>query len=303
MKVVCAWCRKSPSEPDGAGGPISHGICRACADTLEFTSSPLPAFLETLAGPVMMVDAEGRVLGANAAFAGLVGKPAAAIASRLGGDVISCVYAEMPGGCGETVHCTGCAIRRAVNETRTTGQPRTEVPAFALIRGPDGPLRILFHVSLQRVGSTMVLVRVDDAQLNASPDTSPGGTNATCAPPIVLVADDDEAVRRLLARLLSKAGYRVLESSNGKDATRQVIAERVDLVITDLVMPEQEGIETVIQLRKLLPDLGIVAISGAFAGGMLDAARLLGADATLPKPISADQLLDTVRHVTALHRP
>jgi DNA-binding NarL/FixJ family response regulator len=91
----------------------------------------------------------------------------------------------------------------------------------------------------------------------------------------------------------------VLEAANGRDAFQLASSADVDLLITDLVMPEQEGLETLGRLRKLRADLAIVAISGAFGGSLLSAARLLGAQATLPKPISADALISTVHDVLA----
>ncbi len=113
----------------------------------------------------------------------------------------------------------------------------------------------------------------------------------------VLIADDDDAVRAFLGGILSSAGYRVFQASNGKQAMERLKRERIDLLITDLVMPEQEGIETVQTLHRERPDLKIIAISGAFGGSFLRTARVLGAHATLAKPVSADDLLRTVREL------
>ena len=71
--------------------------------------------------------------------------------------------------------------------------------------------------------------------------------------------------------------------------------EAVDLVITDLVMPEQEGLETLQRLRVERPELPVIAISGAFGGSFLKSARLFGATAALPKPIDPEELLRAVR--------
>jgi PAS domain S-box-containing protein len=110
----------------------------------------------------------------------------------------------------------------------------------------------------------------------------------------ILVVDDEEGVRRLLREVLSER-YRVLLAEDGKEALN-VIAGKVnlDLVITDLVMPNLEGIETIQAIRKLSPGLKIVAMSGAFGGHFLKSAKALGADATLLKPIRADVLYQTV---------
>jgi DNA-binding response OmpR family regulator len=117
----------------------------------------------------------------------------------------------------------------------------------------------------------------------------PAGSGRT-----ILVIDDDAAVGSLLRRVLSAAGYRVLVACDGKKGMEALERQPVDLVITDLVMPEQEGLETVTQLHAQRPKLPVIAISGAFGGSFLKAAGLLGAAATLPKPIAPDALLRTV---------
>jgi DNA-binding NarL/FixJ family response regulator len=94
--------------------------------------------------------------------------------------------------------------------------------------------------------------------------------------------------------VLSGVNYRILEASNGKEAAQQVDTTEVDLVIIDLVMPEQEGIETIRAMHRGRPGLKIIAMSGQFAGPLLRGAEYLGARASLAKPIRPDELLDTV---------
>jgi PAS domain S-box-containing protein len=113
----------------------------------------------------------------------------------------------------------------------------------------------------------------------------------------ILVVDDEELVRAYLRSVLEGGGYVVSEAAEGKEAVRQALSSPLELVITDLVMPEQEGIETIQTLRRRLPDLGIIAISGAFGGQFLTTAKILGADAVLDKPVSADVLLGKVADV------
>jgi two-component system cell cycle sensor histidine kinase/response regulator CckA len=114
---------------------------------------------------------------------------------------------------------------------------------------------------------------------------------------IILVVDDEPGIRKLLRNVLSGVSYLVLEAENGKEAVRKVEASEVDLVITDLAMPEQEGIETIQALRRVRPQLKIIAMSGVFTGTLLRAAERLGAQASLAKPINPDELLDTVARV------
>ncbi|WP_321470042.1 response regulator [uncultured Paludibaculum sp.] len=117
----------------------------------------------------------------------------------------------------------------------------------------------------------------------------------------VLIADDEDAVRLYIRRVLEEAGYAVREAADGRAAMRELESEPVDVLITDLVMPDQEGIETIRLARKAFPDLRIIAISGAFFGQFLKMAELLGANAVLPKPLTRSAMLDAVRDV--LGRP
>ena len=113
----------------------------------------------------------------------------------------------------------------------------------------------------------------------------------------ILVVDDVVGIRGLLRKVLTGAGYKVIEAADGKQALQQIRTSQVDLVLTDLVMPEMEGIETIQTIHMQWPELKIIAMSGEFAGQYLHVAELLGANATLPKPIRPDVLLDVVRRV------
>ncbi len=113
----------------------------------------------------------------------------------------------------------------------------------------------------------------------------------------IVVADDEPGVRSFLSKILTGAGYQVLEANNGREAVRQVEASGAELMITDLAMPEQEGIETIRALHRARPQLKIIAISGQFAGSLLHATERLGAQASIAKPIQAEELLQVVARV------
>lgn len=118
----------------------------------------------------------------------------------------------------------------------------------------------------------------------------------------ILVIDDDDAMRRMIARVLAQAGHRVLAVGNGREGLEAFRAHSPDLVITDIVMPEKEGIETMRELRRDSPATPVLVISGAHPtqGGLyLRMALTLGATAVLAKPFRADQLAATVRDVLA----
>jgi DNA-binding response OmpR family regulator len=111
----------------------------------------------------------------------------------------------------------------------------------------------------------------------------------------ILVIDDEAALRRLVARILKGAGHSVREAENGRVGLQLFRELRPALVITDIVMPDQEGIETILELRRDAPSLPILAISGGGGeGAYLRMATGLGATEALAKPFGADELLAAV---------
>jgi two-component system, cell cycle sensor histidine kinase and response regulator CckA len=119
----------------------------------------------------------------------------------------------------------------------------------------------------------------------------------------VLVVDDDESVRKLFERVLAGAGFSVLTAEGGEEALRMLEQVRVDLVVTDLVMPEGEGIETIRAIRKSPGAPKIIAVSGAFGGAYLAVASLMGAHGALKKPVSPDELLAAVNEALGAGGP
>ncbi|HYW42198.1 MAG TPA: PAS domain S-box protein [Bryobacteraceae bacterium] len=115
------------------------------------------------------------------------------------------------------------------------------------------------------------------------------------APRRILVADDDESIRKLFGNTLAAAGYEVELASDGDEVLKTLARHPFDLVITDLVMPNREGLETIVAVRKSGARSKIMAVSGAFDGAFLETARLLGAAAAVAKPVSPEQLIALVR--------
>jgi DNA-binding NtrC family response regulator len=107
----------------------------------------------------------------------------------------------------------------------------------------------------------------------------------------ILIIDDDRQMRRLLTRILTGAGHSVREAENGRDGVARFQEQRSALVITDIVMPDMEGIETIVSLRRDDAMLPIIAISGSSDPVYLRAASGLGATASLEKPFHAARLL------------
>jgi DNA-binding response OmpR family regulator len=114
----------------------------------------------------------------------------------------------------------------------------------------------------------------------------------------ILIVDDDLAIRVLYTRVLSAAGFEVQTAHHGREGLELISDFQPDLIILDLVMPEQEGIETILKLQQRNRALPILAISGATgANEYLNVAGLLGARCALAKPITPGRLLDAVRSV------
>lgn len=114
----------------------------------------------------------------------------------------------------------------------------------------------------------------------------------------VLIVDDEESDRLLESAILEQAGHEVVIVAGGDDALRAYLGQGVDVVITDLQMPDVHGFELITILRQLTPTPAIIAVSGT-GQYQLHMAEALGAHTTLSKPIEADLLLDAVERAVA----
>ena len=120
----------------------------------------------------------------------------------------------------------------------------------------------------------------------------------------ILIIDDDAAIRKIYTQMLKQADYEVVAAPDGEVGTRLFRAEPFDLVLTDIIMPNKEGLETIKDLIREYPDVKIIAISGggsAIAGvTCLHLAEMMGAHAALCKPVSKTELLEAVRSALEL---
>jgi two-component system, response regulator, stage 0 sporulation protein F len=113
----------------------------------------------------------------------------------------------------------------------------------------------------------------------------------------ILIIDDEEPIRALLRFALEAAGYEVTEAANGRQGLDLYRRRPTDLIIADMLMPELNGLDLLLDLTREFLHAKVIAISGA--GGeqnVLDVAKLLGARQTFEKPFSIPQLLDAVRY-------
>ncbi|MEI6464236.1 MAG: response regulator [Verrucomicrobiota bacterium] len=121
----------------------------------------------------------------------------------------------------------------------------------------------------------------------------------------ILLIDDDEMLRTVLAIAIDAAGHEVLQAEDGQKGMELVRTTSVDLVITDLIMPVQEGVETIMTLRRERPRLPVIAMSGGASNSKLylDIAGKIGAKRMLPKPFTPRQLVALITEILAEEKP
>jgi CheY-like chemotaxis protein len=114
----------------------------------------------------------------------------------------------------------------------------------------------------------------------------------------ILIIDDEPQIRSMLRLMLERVGYEVTEAPDGIEGIRRYRENPADLIITDLIMPNKDGIGMIIDLKKEFPKVKIIAMSGGGVNrpeGYLDGAKKLGAARTLTKPIDRDEMLKAVK--------
>ena len=120
--------------------------------------------------------------------------------------------------------------------------------------------------------------------------------------PRILVIDDEQYILLMLKKMLERAGYDVDIAINGEEGMRYYQKYPADLIITDIIMPEKEGLETIRELKSYNPDVKIIAISG---GGRVDSkeylesARLFGASKVFSKPFKQGEIINAVQELLA----
>jgi CheY-like chemotaxis protein len=113
----------------------------------------------------------------------------------------------------------------------------------------------------------------------------------------ILIVEDDKDLREMLKISLGKKKYTILEASNGKEALLRFKPLITDLVITDLIMPDEDGLKVIIKIKEIKPSIKVIAISGggkAGPGNYLNLARALGADEIFSKPFSINDLIKKI---------
>jgi DNA-binding NtrC family response regulator len=118
--------------------------------------------------------------------------------------------------------------------------------------------------------------------------------------PTILIIDDEVQIREMLGQMLTREGYLVAYAPNGKEGMKVCRSQTVDLIVTDIIMPEKDGIEMILELKHDFPKLKVIAISGGGRlgpDGYLEMAKKLGAHRTFFKPFNRKEILDAVKEL------
>lgn len=116
----------------------------------------------------------------------------------------------------------------------------------------------------------------------------------------ILIIDDEPNILLMMKKMLERAGYEVDLASNGKQGLDIFKRDSADLVITDIIMPEKEGLEIILEMKKINPELKIIAISGGgrlSSEGYLDVALYFGASKVFQKPFMQNELIEAVNEL------
>lgn len=133
MKIVCSHCRKVLREQEPGDAGLSHGMCVDCSDHFGrlWRGMSISEYLDEIPVPILVVDGTRvRVAGANRTVAAALGVSREQLVGLRGGEAMACKHSRLPEGCGETVHCRECTLRRSVLEVARTGQTLSRVEAF-----------------------------------------------------------------------------------------------------------------------------------------------------------------------------
>ena len=172
MSSICVWCKReigyfpetkiNADKEEVFADCIVHGVCNACQLKLNMDNSVcLQEFVDSLEAPVAVISAGGIVETGNHKLAALLDQPLNAIQKKLGGVVFKCVNAGLPQGCGRTIHCSGCAVRRTIEDTFKTGQPHYKVPAYLRCAdNSESPRDVELLISTEKI-QDIVFLRID----------------------------------------------------------------------------------------------------------------------------------------------
>jgi len=154
---TCSRCH-SVMPAVAAEMPVTPDLCPQCVDYLELREvADVCDYLENLPAPILVLDGDNAVRGANSEARKAVSLDLPEITKLRGGDVFECAHAQLPGGCGRTVHCSGCTIRKAIIETLRSGEPKSKISVEVVQRKDGQDRRVPFQISTQRLANCVLL--------------------------------------------------------------------------------------------------------------------------------------------------
>lgn len=170
MKPICAWCGSGLGDGDPhPDRPITLGICKDCASAmLAGVPVDVDEFLDRFDSPIVLLNQAGNIAGVNRLAQLRLGKTREEIDHLLVGNVFECRHARLPGGCGKTVHCMGCAIRRTFTECLREGGGRRDCNAVLHRHDHGRDETIRLRLSAERLGN-YVLMRIDAMRWDSAP--------------------------------------------------------------------------------------------------------------------------------------
>ncbi|HTT17872.1 MAG TPA: hypothetical protein VMG82_02940 [Candidatus Sulfotelmatobacter sp.] len=165
MRLICAWCGvtiERPGYSQTLEPETSHGMCQACTESLasQEHGAALQRHLDTIPVPILLVDSDSAVVTMNVKACDILGKKLDGTGTQLFGKVFDCVHSRNSEGCGRTIHCSGCVIRRSVTTTFETGEPQVMVPATLSVATQDRLSEAVIAVTTFKMGG-LVLLRID----------------------------------------------------------------------------------------------------------------------------------------------
>ena len=175
MNLICAWCG-AEIERSGYGLTLdddtSHGMCPACSQALasEEQGVSLQRHIDSIPVPILLVDGNNTTLAMNAKASETLGKAHNSATGVQFGLVFDCAHSHLPEGCGRTIHCSGCVIRRSIANTFNTGQPQVAVPATVSVDSAEQASEIVLTITTVK-NDGVVVMRIDKAQCTPSDPT------------------------------------------------------------------------------------------------------------------------------------
>ena len=138
--------------------PVTATLCPRCLDYFELQEvTDICQYLENLPAPILVVDGDNVVRGANTLACKTISKDFPSIHNLRGGDVFECAHARLPEGCGRTIHCSGCTIRKAILDTLSTGNAFSKISVDVLQNTAGKDRKVTFQISTQRMANCVLL--------------------------------------------------------------------------------------------------------------------------------------------------